>query len=129
MQAEAELVKIDINCNIKGDIVLECTSLHKDLEHEDMMFRIVFNLAFIRSNIIMLNREEIDTQWDTKYHFPKDFRIEVCLAVCLAVCLISFNVFSTRLMFLLTVLSLFQSGSVFGHGGCYIYCYFQIVVL
>ncbi|CAO2822513.1 unnamed protein product [Amaranthus hypochondriacus] len=76
-QAEAELVKIDINCNIKGDIVLECTSLHKDLEHEDMMFRIVFNLAFIRSNIIMLNREEIDTQWDTKYHFPKDFRIEV----------------------------------------------------
>ena len=109
VQAEAELVKIDINCNIKGDIVIECTSLHKDLEHEDMMFRIVFNLAFIRSNIIMLNREEIDTQWDTKDHFPKDFRVEVCLAtVCLSVCLISFNAFSTCLMFLLTVLFLFN---------------------
>lgn len=78
-QAESELVKIDINCNIQGDVVLECTSLHRDMEHEDMMFRIMFNTAFIRSNILMLNRDEIDTPWDTRDQFPKDFRAEVCL--------------------------------------------------
>lgn len=79
MQVESELVKIDINCCIQGDVVLECTSLHKDMENEDMMFRIMFNTAFIRSNIIMLNRDDIDTLWDTKDYFPKDFRAEVCL--------------------------------------------------
>ncbi|XP_021740086.1 formin-like protein 13 isoform X3 [Chenopodium quinoa] len=76
-QAESEIVKIDLNCNIQGDVVLECTSLYKDLEHEDMMFRIMFNTAFIRSNILMLNRDEIDTPWDTKDQFPKDFSAEV----------------------------------------------------
>ncbi|XP_021837284.2 formin-like protein 18 isoform X2 [Spinacia oleracea] len=79
-QAESELVKIDINCNIQGDVVLECTSLHRDMEHEDMMFRIMFNTAFIRSNILMLNRDEIDTPWDTRDQFPKDFRAEVLLS-------------------------------------------------
>ncbi|KAL2929961.1 Formin-like protein 13 [Bienertia sinuspersici] len=76
-QVESELVKIDINCNIQGDVVIECTSLHKDMEHEDMMFRIMFNTAFIRSNILMLNRDDIDILWDTKDYFPKDFRAEV----------------------------------------------------
>ncbi|XP_021731367.1 formin-like protein 13 isoform X3 [Chenopodium quinoa] len=76
-QAESMIVKIDLNCNIQGDVVLECTSLYKDMEHEDMMFRIMFNTAFIRSNILMLNRDEIDTPWDTKDKFPKDFSAEV----------------------------------------------------
>ncbi|KAJ4951080.1 hypothetical protein NE237_027912 [Protea cynaroides] len=31
-----------------------------------MMFRFMFNTAFIRSNILMLNREEIDILWDAK---------------------------------------------------------------
>lgn len=78
MQKESRLVKIDINCKIQGDIVLECTSVHRDLEHEDMMFRIMFNTGFVRSNILMLGRDEIDTLWDTKELFPKDFRAEVC---------------------------------------------------
>ncbi|KAL9399657.1 hypothetical protein Peur_008618 [Populus x canadensis] len=76
-QIECELVKIDINCHIQGDVVLECISLNDDMELEEMMFRAVFNTAFIRSNILMLNRDEIDMLWDAKDRFPKNFRAEI----------------------------------------------------
>ncbi|KAL3643193.1 hypothetical protein CASFOL_014008 [Castilleja foliolosa] len=76
-QAECELAKIDIDCHIQGDVVLECICLHGDKEREVMMFRAMFNTAFIRSNILMLNRDEIDILWDAKDLFPKDFRAEV----------------------------------------------------
>ncbi|KAF8393037.1 hypothetical protein HHK36_021278 [Tetracentron sinense] len=76
-QADCELVKIDIHCHIQGDIVLECISLDGDLEREEMMFRVMFNTAFIRSNILMLNRDEIDILWVARDRFPKDFRAEV----------------------------------------------------
>lgn len=77
LQADCQLVKIDINCHIQGDVVLECISLDSDLERERMMFRIMFNTAFIRSNILMLNRDEVDLLWNGKDCFPKDFRAEV----------------------------------------------------
>ncbi|XP_019458327.1 PREDICTED: formin-like protein 18 isoform X2 [Lupinus angustifolius] len=76
-QADCELVKIDINCHVQGDVVLECISLDSDLERENMMFRVMFNTAFIRSNILMLNRDEIDILWNAKDYFPKNFRVEV----------------------------------------------------
>ncbi|KAK2985995.1 hypothetical protein RJ640_026385, partial [Escallonia rubra] len=76
-QADCELVKIDIHCHTQGDVVLECISLDNDLEHEEMMFRVMFNTAFIRSNILMLNRDEVDIVWNAKDQFPKDFRAEV----------------------------------------------------
>lgn len=77
LQAECELVKIDINCHIQGDVVLECINLHDDMEREEMILRVMFNTAFIRSNIIMLNRNDIDMMWNAKDKFPKDFRAEV----------------------------------------------------
>ncbi|KAL5980299.1 hypothetical protein ACLOJK_028207 [Asimina triloba] len=40
----------------------------------------MFNTAFIRSNILMLNRDEIDILWNAKDLFPKDFRAEVILS-------------------------------------------------
>ncbi|CAL5358852.1 unnamed protein product [Camellia sinensis] len=76
-QADCELVKIDIHCHTQGDVVLECISLDNELECEAMMFRVMFNTAFIRSNILMLNRDEIDILWNAKDQFPKDFRAEV----------------------------------------------------
>ncbi|XP_051131219.1 formin-like protein 18 [Andrographis paniculata] len=76
-QAECELAKIVINCHIKGDIVLECTNLHEDTNREVVMFRVMFNTAFVRSNILMLNHDEIDILWDSKDLFPKDFKVEV----------------------------------------------------
>ncbi|CAL9749031.1 unnamed protein product [Musa acuminata subsp. burmannicoides] len=79
-QEDCELVKIDIHCHIQGDIVLECISLDEDLIREVMMFRVMFNTAFIRSNILMLDRDAIDILWDAKDRFPKDFRVEVLLS-------------------------------------------------
>ncbi|KAK6942290.1 Tensin phosphatase, C2 domain [Dillenia turbinata] len=76
-QAECELVKIDIYCPVQGDVVLECINLNDDMQHEEMMFRVMFNTAFIRSNILMLNRDELDMLWNAKDKFPKDFRAEV----------------------------------------------------
>lgn len=77
LQGECELIKIDINCHIQGDVVIESINLTSDMDRERMMFRVMFNTAFIRSNILMLNRDEVDILWDAKDDFPKDFRAEV----------------------------------------------------
>jgi len=73
-------VKINLQCHVQGDVVLECINLYEDLDHEEMVFRIMFNTAFIRSNILMLNRDQVDMLWNAKDQFPKDFRFEV--SVC-----------------------------------------------
>ncbi|XP_041016899.1 formin-like protein 6 isoform X3 [Juglans microcarpa x Juglans regia] len=44
-----------------------------------MMFRVMFNTAFIQSNILIINRDEIDILWTCKDQFHKDFRAEVLL--------------------------------------------------
>ncbi|KAL3500332.1 hypothetical protein ACH5RR_039425 [Cinchona calisaya] len=75
-QTDSEMVKIDINCRIQGDVVLECITLHHDLQLEEITFRIMFNTAFIGSNIMILNRDEIDTPWNAQDHFSMDFRAE-----------------------------------------------------
>ena len=72
-------VKLNVGSYVQGDVVLECITLDADQEREEMMFRVMFNTAFIRSNILMLNRDEIDMMWDTKDRFPKEFRAEVCI--------------------------------------------------
>lgn len=77
MQKQSDVIKIDIQCLVEGDVVLECLHLDIDSEREVMMFRIMFNTAFIRSNILMLNCDNLDTLWDSKARFPKGFRAEV----------------------------------------------------
>ncbi|XP_031118029.1 formin-like protein 6 isoform X2 [Ipomoea triloba] len=76
-QADCQLVKIDIHCHVQGDVVIECITLDDELEGEEMVFRVMFNTAFIRSNILILNRDELDILWDVKDEFSKDFRAEV----------------------------------------------------
>ncbi|XP_004296315.1 PREDICTED: formin-like protein 20-like [Fragaria vesca subsp. vesca] len=76
-QAECVLVKMDICCCVQGDVVVECIHLYEDQVHEEMMFRVMFHTAFVRSNILMLSREDIDILWDAKEQFSKDFRSEV----------------------------------------------------
>ncbi|CAA2933930.1 formin 14 [Olea europaea subsp. europaea] len=76
-QKDSDVIKIDIQCLVQGDVVLECVHLDLDPEREVMMFRTMFNTAFIRSNILMLNSENLDTIWDSKARFPKGFRAEV----------------------------------------------------
>lgn len=77
MQKDCDVIKIDIQCLVQGDVVLECVHFDLDPEREVMMFRIMFNTAFIRSNILMLNSENLDILWDSKARFPKGFRAEV----------------------------------------------------
>lgn len=77
IQKHSDVIKIDIQCLVEGDVVLECLHLDIDTEREVMMFRIMFNTAFIRSNILMLNCDNLDTLWDSKARFPKSFRAEV----------------------------------------------------
>ena len=70
-------MKIDIHCRVQGDVVLECIHLDDDLVREEMMFRVMFHTAFVRSNVLMLNHEEVDVSWDVKDQFPREFKAEV----------------------------------------------------
>lgn len=81
MQEECELVKINIRCRVKGDIVLECIHLEDDLVREEMIFRVMFHTAFVRSNILVLNRDEADVLWDSKDQFSREFKAEVRFCV------------------------------------------------
>lgn len=76
-QVDVDVIKIDIQCLVEGDVVLECVHLDLDPDREIMMFRIMFNTGFIRSNILMLGSDELDMLWDSKYRYPKNFRAEV----------------------------------------------------
>ncbi|KAJ3695440.1 hypothetical protein LUZ60_000817 [Juncus effusus] len=76
-KADSEIVKIGFNCRIKGDVVLECVNVDESLERETMVFRVMFNTAFIRSNFLTLTRDEVDLLWGSKDHFAKFFRIEM----------------------------------------------------
>lgn len=77
LQAECDVIKIDIQCWVQGDVVLECVHMDLDPEREVMMFRVMFNTAFIRSNILILNSDNLDILWEAKDHYPKGFRAEV----------------------------------------------------
>ncbi|RDY06564.1 Formin-like protein 13, partial [Mucuna pruriens] len=76
-QGDSETIKVNINCHIKGDVMIESINLNGDRESEQIMFRVMFNVAFIGSNILLLNRDKIDVLWYAKDHFPKDFRAEI----------------------------------------------------
>lgn len=78
---------MDVHCHVQGDVVLECIHLDGDLIHEEVMFRVMFHTAFVQSNSLKLNRDEVDVIWDAKEQFPKDFRAEV------GCCFFSVNIF------------------------------------
>lgn len=77
LQEECLLVKIDVRCRVQGDVVIECIHLDEDLVREEMMFRVMFHTSFVRANILMLSRDDIDILWDAKDQFPTDFKAEV----------------------------------------------------
>ncbi|KAK1293689.1 Formin-like protein 6 [Acorus calamus] len=76
-QGESAPVKINIHCRVQGDVVLECIHLDEDLEREEMLFRVMFNTAFVQSNNLVFNRDEIDVLWNAKDRFPRDIKVEV----------------------------------------------------
>ncbi|GJN00731.1 hypothetical protein PR202_ga17933 [Eleusine coracana subsp. coracana] len=76
-QEDCEIIKINVQCPVQGDVVMECTSLDEDYEHEVMMFRAMFSTAFVEYNLLLLDQNQIDILWDTEHRFPADFRVEV----------------------------------------------------
>ncbi|CAN0896034.1 Formin-like protein 20 [Linum grandiflorum] len=80
VQEECMLVKVDVRCRVQGDVVIQCVHLDEDLQHEQMMFRVMFHTAFVRGNALMLSRDDIDIVWDAKNQFSQDFRAEVLFA-------------------------------------------------
>ncbi|KAK3131785.1 hypothetical protein QOZ80_6AG0511410 [Eleusine coracana subsp. coracana] len=75
-QEDCEIIKINVQCPVQGDVVMECTSLDEDYEHEVMMFRAMFSTAFVEYNLLLLDQNQIDILWDTEHRFPADFRVE-----------------------------------------------------
>ncbi|GKB58100.1 formin-like protein 20, partial [Tanacetum coccineum] len=57
------------------DVVLEC--IHLDHISEEMMFRVMFHTAFVRSSILSFSRDEVDGMWDAKGQMAENFRAEV----------------------------------------------------
>ncbi|KAL6556569.1 hypothetical protein OROGR_005857 [Orobanche gracilis] len=77
-RVDSRLGKMEINCHVQGDVVLECITLYDDsLEDEETRSLVTFNTAFISSNAPALNLEETDTLWNVNGQFPKDLRAEV----------------------------------------------------
>ncbi|KAL1553460.1 formin-like protein 20 isoform X2 [Salvia divinorum] len=74
---ECDLVTIDIHCRVQGDVVLECTHLEDDLVSEKIIFRIMFHTEFVRANVLMLTRNEIDVLWDANDLISREFTVEV----------------------------------------------------
>ncbi|KAM0060472.1 putative protein kinase RLK-Pelle-CrRLK1L-1 family [Helianthus debilis subsp. tardiflorus] len=72
---QCELVKIDVHHSVQGDVVLEC--IHLDHDREETIFRVMFNTTYVRSHILMLNRDDVDVMWDARNRMPKNFRAEV----------------------------------------------------
>lgn len=54
--------------------------MDEDLEHEEIMFRVMFNTAFVQSNSLLLDHEGIDVLWKTKDQFAEHFKAEVDVA-------------------------------------------------
>ena len=51
MHADVE-VKISTFCRAQGDAVHECIHIGGNLDHEEAMFRVMLNTAFIKSNVL-----------------------------------------------------------------------------
>lgn len=58
---------------------MECINLDYEIDWEEMMFWIMFNIVFIRLNILIFMCDDIDIMWNVKEWYLKDFRVEVSL--------------------------------------------------
>uniref|UniRef100_A0A803MMR7 C2 tensin-type domain-containing protein n=1 Tax=Chenopodium quinoa TaxID=63459 RepID=A0A803MMR7_CHEQI len=72
---ECEFVKLELRCQIQGDVFLECIHLHDDQVSEEMIFKIMLHTGFVRSNILELNCDDMDVPWNTKV--ARNFKAEV----------------------------------------------------
>ncbi|CAO2816099.1 unnamed protein product [Amaranthus hypochondriacus] len=72
---ECVFVKLELRCQVQGDVFLECIHLGDDQVTEEMIFKVMFHTGFVQSNVLALNSDDIDVPWNTK--IPKEFKAEV----------------------------------------------------
>ncbi|XP_021762343.1 formin-like protein 20 [Chenopodium quinoa] len=72
---ECEFVKLELRCQIQGDVFLECIHLHDDQVSEEMIFKVMFHTGFVQSNVLDLNCDDMDVPWNTK--LARNFKAEV----------------------------------------------------
>lgn len=82
-QGENTQIRLSVRCQVQGDVVLECIHISDNLEKEEVMFKAMLNTAFVQSNSLLLNRDELDVSWNSRDQFPRDFRVEVCFSFLL----------------------------------------------
>lgn len=71
------MIKANIECQIQGDVFIECIHVG-DKDHEQIMFRIMFNTCFLQSNLMVFTLDDIDLPWNcNRDKFQEDFKIEV----------------------------------------------------
>ncbi|CAI0544045.1 unnamed protein product [Linum tenue] len=79
-QEECVFVKVDLRCRVQGDIVIECVYLDEELLNEQMIFRVMFHTGFVRENILILKRDDVDILSDARDRFPREFKAVVLFA-------------------------------------------------
>ncbi|KMT17033.1 hypothetical protein BVRB_2g042340 [Beta vulgaris subsp. vulgaris] len=72
---ECVFVKLALQCQIQGDVFLECIHLQDDLVTEEIIFKVMFHTGFTQANVLALDSNDVDVPWNTK--LPKDFKAEV----------------------------------------------------
>ena len=77
LQRDSDLVKINVSTAVRGDVVCECVHVDEAWSCEQMLFRVAFNTNYVRSNMLMLSRDQVDVLWHARECFPQDFRAEV----------------------------------------------------
>ncbi|KAL5210308.1 hypothetical protein ABZP36_005931 [Zizania latifolia] len=77
-QAKNAVIKANIECQVHGDVVVECAHVGENTDQEQTMFRIMFNTCFVQSNMMVLTQDDIDLPWNcNRERFQEDFKIEV----------------------------------------------------
>uniref|UniRef100_A0A0D9VVI1 C2 tensin-type domain-containing protein n=1 Tax=Leersia perrieri TaxID=77586 RepID=A0A0D9VVI1_9ORYZ len=78
-QAKNAVIKANIECLVRGDVVVECAHVGENTnDDEAAMFRVMFNTCFVESNMMVLTLDDIDLPWNcTRERFQEDFKIEV----------------------------------------------------
>ncbi|XP_078430259.1 uncharacterized protein LOC144702193 isoform X2 [Wolffia australiana] len=79
-QEKLSLMKLNIQCHVHGDVVLEFFYQNGDLHHEELLFRVMFNTTFIQDNSLTLSHNEIDLIWNYVGQFSENFKAEVRLS-------------------------------------------------
>ncbi|KAF3328665.1 formin-like protein 5 [Carex littledalei] len=59
-QGESTEIRLDVRCQVPGDVVLECIHISDNSEEEEVMFKAMINTAFVHYSFLLLGILEIN---------------------------------------------------------------------